>query len=1180
MSEWYRMKNGFNSKLNSSEISVETSCDISDSFNIFSDNLSPIPAAIVPRKLDFSSVDDDECIRNTSPTTASLSPPYKRVRALKLFDSPHTPKTLLEKCSTPSHHTSRIRLFPPKVTAPNGMSGSSHHLHPPSDEDSALGSLPPDDDDCRRRRPLANINPFTPDGQALNKKKRALSKTPTLGESTPEKPAKRLRESNISRYNVEFMELGVIGSGQFGRVARALNRLDGCVYALKRSLRPVAGSAAERAALNEVYAHAALGKHEHLVRYYSAWAEDDHMIIQNEYCDGGSLQQKMEAGPLPESELLLILAHVADGLAYIHSQQLVHMDVKPGNIFICTDNAAAVDSDDGYDDDDLPPATHKYKIGDLGHVTCISSPSVEEGDCRYLPKEVLQEDFTHLTKADIFAFGLTLFEAGGGGPLPKNGPQWHAYRDGHLPGLPQLSREFNQLLKKMVDPDPSQRPSAARLRRHALLHPAGNKSKAQLRRELAAARLKNELLTRKLQEAARCIKSLTPGLCGETSRPRTRAARRSDETRQDRRTNMYGDLVTYDTPARVTVASDFANRTYPLFVTARQQKGVFSWQLPMLVQTPDSSEQFTNISRTLCPHNNIFSEDEDACDVPSLNIPIVHLTSSSPDPIKVTIFVETVKDFFIQQNSVTNLTSTPSQPKYYFYPFDQGPNRMVDIETQSIRKKYMCNKELDAAEQGKLERYLVRSDSDSPPPAPGWLSRAQSVIVMIESDDDVCAVVSIQNFSCPVFDNERDILYDGFYLTMTRRGGITLTQDSFPYGFYIVFIVKTSDEACYNNTATPKMAAEFGWGETVTATADNGRVKTFSFSVVPTISYSQYLLGAAAPLGFFLSFYVAFAAAVVCQRKRPAPDTERLVSPATPHDESVVSPSCRRRVVNDASCSSAGDGPGVCSSSSDTESDVSAVELNTEKQFRVDGRLCVAHLARCRPRVLSSRSRMYLWGVLTVAVFYTLPVIQLVVTYQRLLNQSGNQDLCYFNFLCAHPLGSLSDFNHVYSNVGYILLGALFLLQVRRRHLRAETREQTDVGIPQHWGLLYALGVSLLSEGLLSAAYHVCPNSMNFQFDTSFMYVTSVLCMVKIYQSRHADINARAHATFGVLALIIFIGLVGVLNANVYFWVLFTVLHLVTCLVLTFQIYYLGRFKFDLSLAGRGCLALLRVTHA
>ena len=29
-----------------------------------------------------------------------------------------------------------------------------------------------------------------------------------------------------------------------------------------------------------------LGKHPHVVRYYSAWAEDDYMYIQNEYCNG------------------------------------------------------------------------------------------------------------------------------------------------------------------------------------------------------------------------------------------------------------------------------------------------------------------------------------------------------------------------------------------------------------------------------------------------------------------------------------------------------------------------------------------------------------------------------------------------------------------------------------------------------------------------------------------------------------------------------------------------------------------------------------------------------------------------------------------------------------------------------------------------------------------------------
>ncbi|CAH0761936.1 unnamed protein product [Diatraea saccharalis] len=664
-----------------------------------------------------------------------------------------------------------------------------------------------------------------------------------------------------------------------------------------------------------------------------------------------------------------------------------------------------------------------------------------------------------------------------------------------------------------------------------------------------------------------------------------------------------GDLEAYYTPARVTVASDFANRTYPLFITARQQKGVFSWQLPMLVQTPVSLEQFTNISRTLCPHNNLFSDDTDTCDISSVNTPIVHLTSSSPDDIRVTIVVETVQDFYIKLNSITNLTSTPSQPKYYFYPFDQGPNRMIDLNTQTVKRKHMCNEKLEEFEERTLKNYWKNNqyrDDD-------WLWRPKSVIVMIESDDDICAVVSIQNFSCPVFDNERDILYDGYYLTMTRRGGITLTQDTFPLGFYIVFIVKTSDDDCSDvtvtNTTLPKMATYLGWGEekVLYVPANDGRVKHFSFKIIETISYREYAIAAGAALAFFSCFYIGFLIVVLCQCRNR---WTRLVDDASGTEEGRITPieadppTVRRRRVTDMSGSGesslrpneangsfsqsqTNSQPTVeCSSASDTESEFSTLDdKNTDKElYRLGGKLCVANLARCRPRVLSNRSNMYLWNVLTVMVFYTLPVIQLVITYQRLLNQSGNQDLCYFNFLCAHPLMFLSDFNHVYSNLGYVLLGLLFLVQVWRRHKnhREKTPTQKQLGIPQHFGLMYAMGVALVSEGILSAAYHVCPNSMNFQFDTSFMYVTSVLCMVKIYQSRHPDINARAHATFGVLALIIFIGLVGVLNANFYFWIFFTALHLITCLVMTFQIYYLGRFRLDarvLSRAAREVLA-------
>lgn len=309
-------------------------------------------------------------------------------------------------------------------------------------------------------------------------------------DSESEQPTKRvaLQESNIPRYHQEFHELGLIGVGEFGSVYKCINRLDGCTYAIKKSIKPVTGSVNEKNALNEVYAHAVLGKHQHVVRYYSAWAEDNHMIIQNEYCNGGSLADAItnlqnEGRSFSEAELRQLMLHVAEGLRYIsnsfiiikkcflffvvlkngiiliycfcyryiHSMQLVHMDIKPGNIFITKEkrlHAVNYDSaDDGFDEEDTVEEEITYKIGDLGHVTSVNNPQVEEGDCRYLPKEILHQDFMHLTKADIFALGLTVYEAGGGGPLPKNGPVWHQIRDGHLNDLPNYSRDLNELIK-------------------------------------------------------------------------------------------------------------------------------------------------------------------------------------------------------------------------------------------------------------------------------------------------------------------------------------------------------------------------------------------------------------------------------------------------------------------------------------------------------------------------------------------------------------------------------------------------------------------------------------------------------------------------------------------------------------------------------------------------------------
>ena len=108
-------------------------------------------------------------------------------------------------------------------------------------------------------------------------------------------------------------------------------------------------------------------------------------------------------------------------------------------------------------------------------------------------------------------------------------------------------------------------------------------------------------------------------------------------------------------------------------------------------------------------------------------------------------------------------------------------------------------------------------------------------------------------------------------------------------------------------------------------------------------------------------------------------------------------------------------------------------------------------------------------------------------------------------------------------------------------------------------GILYAMGLALIMEGIMSGCYHVCPNHTNFQFDTAFMYTISILILMKIYQSRHPDITANAYTASWALAFVIFVGTLGILDGSLRFWVAFTVLHVTAGIILSLQVYYKGR---------------------
>ncbi len=161
-----------------------------------------------------------------------------------------------------------------------------------------------------------------------------------------------------------------------------------------------------------------------------------------------------------EEELANVIHQVAQALAYLHAQGIIHQDIKPDNILVKT----------GLNDN------HTYLISDFGVSTDIKMTILRDSQILTEKNKGLTPDYAApelyqgavIPATDIFALGISIFELCTGRPPISNTSMTTAIallnNNGFIPDLPdEYSQRFNVLVKKCLKLHPEDRPSAAQL---------------------------------------------------------------------------------------------------------------------------------------------------------------------------------------------------------------------------------------------------------------------------------------------------------------------------------------------------------------------------------------------------------------------------------------------------------------------------------------------------------------------------------------------------------------------------------------------------------------------------------------------------------------------------------------------------------------------------------------------
>lgn len=189
--------------------------------------------------------------------------------------------------------------------------------------------------------------------------------------------------------------------------------------------------------------------HAGLVTVFDAGTDDTtgqpYLVMQ--LIEGATLADQLRAGPLTPERTAAIGVALADALAYVHGQGLIHRDVKPANVLISADGRVHL-ADFGIAR--LVDAAHVTRTGDVLGTPAYFSPEQVAGEPVGPP-------------ADVYALGLVLLECRTGRRAYEGTPMEVAMaRLTRQPEIPaSITGAWRDLLTGMTARQPAARLSAA-----------------------------------------------------------------------------------------------------------------------------------------------------------------------------------------------------------------------------------------------------------------------------------------------------------------------------------------------------------------------------------------------------------------------------------------------------------------------------------------------------------------------------------------------------------------------------------------------------------------------------------------------------------------------------------------------------------------------------------------------